>query len=122
MTVAAVLLAGLLASGGCMLLVGAGAAVGTTMYAEGSLTVMMDKNPPQIADATKAAFHDLGIGQGAVSVTAGQATLEGIYGSDSVKVTIEKQGDNVSKVWVRIGTFGDEQKSLNIYDKIKAHL
>jgi hypothetical protein len=112
--------------GGCLFLagaaVGAGAATGATLYAEGSLTVMMDKNPPQIAQATQLAFKDLGIAQTSASIGDASSIVEGVYGDDHVKVTIEKQGDNVSKMWIRIGTFGDERKSINIYDKIKTHL
>jgi len=43
-------------------------------------------------------------------------------GDKDVKITIKKEGQNTSRIWIRVGVFGDQALSRQIYDNIKSQL
>ncbi len=58
------------------------------------------------------------------SVTSQATAVDGIVTArtaqgDDVKISIDRDGDNVSKVSIRVGTWGDESTSLSIIEKMR---
>jgi len=121
------LLAGsLLFTSGCWLVVVgavAGAAAVSVAYVDGHLVATYGNGYDRVVAATSQAITQLGFAQpeeqkDALSATFNTHTAKG----ESVKIVVTKTSDSSTKVDIRIGTFGDEQMSLSINDKIKANL
>lgn len=113
--------------GGCWALwftggaaVGAGAGVGITAYVNGKLKAHVPQNPVEVATATEQAFKNLDIKQ--ISTTSSKLEAE-IVGrnsaDDKVKVWADSTEDGGSDLTIRIGWFGDETQSRQIYDEIR---
>jgi hypothetical protein len=108
---------------GCALLLVGGAAAGAAaagvMYNEGELRADLEAKPPEILQATERAFRDLiwTKESAKASATDGLATARTATGRE-VTVTINRKTENVSRIGIRIGTFGDENLSRLLYDKI----
>ncbi len=111
------------ASSGCLALAAAGAAGTGVAYARGDLAATVAASPEQTMQAARSALNDLGI-----PITSYQASdLDGeilarTARDDRVKITAKVQGPNATKLSIRIGTFGDRQRSLAIYDAMKPYL
>ena len=45
-----------------------------------------------------------------------------IVGDKKVEIKLKRTEENYTKLSIRVGTFGDEEQSRVIYDKIKANL
>jgi len=123
----ALLLAGVLVlNSGCWLLVvGAvgGAAAAGVAYTDGHLTTTLANNYDQVVAATNKAIDQLGFAKpeevkDAMTDTLNTHTAKG----DNVHIIITKISDTSTKVDIRIGTFGDEAMSMNIFNKIKENL
>ncbi|MGD9251758.1 MAG: DUF3568 family protein [Desulfobacterales bacterium] len=124
----AVLIGGLLLqSTGCALLLVGGAAAGAAaagvMYREGELLAELDAEPPKVIKATERAFRDLIWTKESAqsSATDGMATARTATGKE-VTVTVQRQAENKSQIGIRIGTFGDENLSRLLYDKVEFFL
>lgn len=123
---AGLLAANLLLSSGCFLFavaaVGAGAA-GTVAYVDGKLEASLGYSFESVAAASNRAISQLQFAQpeerkDALSDTLTTHDAKG----DSIEVIVTKVGDSLTKVDIRVGTFGDQQMSQSILDKIKANL
>jgi hypothetical protein len=101
----------------------AGAAAAGVMYKEGELQADLEAKPPQALQATERAFRDLIWTKESAksSATDALATARTATGKE-VTVTINRQTENVSRIGIRIGTFGDENLSRLLYDKIQFFL
>ena len=116
----------LLFSTGCWIIVvgaAAGAGAATVAYVDGNLVVTYANSYDSVVAAANSAVTDLGFAKpeerkDQLSDTLNTHSMTG----DSVKIVITKTSDAVTKVDIRVGTFGDEQLSRSINDKIKAHL
>lgn len=58
------------------------------------------------------------------SVTSQATSIDGIVTArtaqgDDVTISIDREGDDVSKVSIRVGTWGDEATSLSIIEKMR---
>ncbi len=122
---AAVLMLGL--GGGCVAALaatlGAGLGAAGTAYYEGRLTSTFNAGPEEIKSATVKAFKDLNINL--VSATADSLNSEIIGNSaenSTVAVSSSLQKDGRSNLGIRVGTFGDQAFSLQIYAAIDKHL
>jgi len=120
------LLAGLtMSSSGCLLLaVGAGAA-GTVAYAEGDLEAEEHHNIDQVYAATKKAAEDLNLhvitGEGGKDELS--ATLVARDAADKhITIKLQTVAQDVTKVSIRVGTFGSQTKQRLIYSKITENL
>ncbi|MDJ0802320.1 MAG: DUF3568 family protein [Desulfobacterales bacterium] len=109
---------------GCAALLIGGAAAGATaagmIYHDGELRADIEAPPPTVIKATERAFRDLiwTKESAQASATDGQATARTATGKEvSVKVT--RKTDSISQIGIRVGTFGDENLSRLLYDKIK---
>lgn len=120
--VIAVLISGvMLQMAGCVALLLGGAAAATgLMYHEGELRADIDAPPPTVIKATERAFRDLIWTKESAtsSATDGLAAARTATGKE-VKVTVELKSENTSSIGIRVGTFGDENLSRLLYDKIQ---
>ena len=123
--VIAVLISGLmLQMTGCAALLIGGAAAGATaagiMYHEGELRAEIEAPPPAVIKATERAFRDLIWTKESAqsSATDGQATARTATGKE-VLVKVNRKTENMSQIGIRIGTFGDENLSRLLYDRIQ---
>ncbi|MGE5296803.1 MAG: DUF3568 family protein [Solirubrobacterales bacterium] len=122
----ALLLAGLAtSSGGCLAIaVGAGAA-GTVAYMRGDLEAEEPYGIEQTYAATRDAVDSLGLKiiNGDSGADALSACVTARDSSDKkVVVRLKAVTSNVTKVKVRVGTFGDEAKTRRIYNTIHDRL
>ena len=112
-------------SGCAALFVGAaaGGATAGTLYYQGELKADLDATPQQVVTATEKAFRDLiwAKESAQASATDGLATAPTATGKP-VKVTVEMKTPKVSTLGIRIGTFGDENLSRLLYERINAFL
>ena len=112
-------------SSGCLVLaVGAGAA-GAVAYTKGDLEAEQHHNIDQVYAATTKAVEDLKLyvlsdegNQDALSATV----VARDAGDKRVKVTLKSVAQDLTKVSIRVGTFGDQTKQRLIYDKIRENL
>lgn len=115
-----------LALGGCVAAaVGAGAAagVGTYAFVTGKLTANVDGSLNDSYDASLKAVRELEFS----GVTSQKDVFQGwvecqMADKTPVRIDLEKKTDEHTEVKVRVGTFGDEKKSVLILDKIRANL
>lgn len=89
----------------------------------GTLVTRVSANTQQSTEAARRALEELKLS----GVTATSTSLDGVASAttaqgDKVNVSIEREGEDVSKVSVKVGTWGDEATSLAIIDKMRANL
>lgn len=113
-----------LLTGCAALFVGAAAgSVAGALYVKGELEADIEATPQAVIAATERAFRDLIWAKetASASATDGQATARTATGKE-VKVTVVSKTPEVSTIGIRIGTFGDENLSRLLYDRIIAFL
>ncbi len=91
----------------------------------GFYTTNVDARPDKVTTAAYKACEDLKLsninsGSGGSTVD-GEVTATTAQGTN-VTIDIKENGDNVSKVTIRVGTTGDNSVSEQLVDRIKAHL
>ena len=104
---------------GCVIAaVGLGAA-GTIAYVRGDLEATEAKDIQVVYSAALQAVEDLHLNLISNSQDALSATILARDASDK-KITIKMKatGEQTTKLSIRVGTFGDEAKSQQIYQKI----
>jgi hypothetical protein len=108
---------------GALFVGAAGGAVAGALYYQGELKADVDATPQAAIAATEKAFRDLIWSKEIVtaSATEGLATARTATGK-AVKVTVNAKTPEVSTVGIRIGTFGDENLSRLLYDRIVSFL
>ena len=126
MAIGAVLVTMVMLLTGCAaLMVGAaaGGAAAGALYYKGELKADVDATPQAVMAATEKAFRDLIWTKETVeaSATDGLATAHTATGKE-VKVTVFTKTPQVSELGIRIGTFGDENLSRLLYDRIVSFL
>jgi Protein of unknown function (DUF3568) len=109
---------------GCIALaVGAAAGVGTYAYVEGIMKTTLEANLDRTWDATQKSVEQLQFTVKSSSKDALQAKLVAREANNTdVKIYLERKGDNLTEVSIRVGVFGDEAQSRLILDKIKQNL
>jgi hypothetical protein len=102
---------------------GAAAGAGALAYSKGNLETTVQAPLDKTWQATLAATDDLGLTVAEQQSDAfhGHLVASQVKGGD-VKIDLSKQTPDVTKVSIRVGTFGDEQQSLAILRKIRANL
>jgi hypothetical protein len=111
-------------AGGCVALaVGAVAGAGAYAYHAGKLTATLDASLARSYDATRSALKDLELTEASATKDAFEAkVLAKTADAKDVTVRLEKKGETVTDISIRIGTFGDEPKSTAILAKIRERL
>lgn len=113
-----------LALTGCIAVAaGAGAAAGYS-YVEGNAEGFVQAEPEQVAAAAQSAFLELGVEEKAFKHDEddGSYVVAGKGPKEPVRVTVKPAGENASRLWVRVGRFGDEEFSRTVYERIRARL
>ncbi|MBI5769845.1 MAG: DUF3568 family protein [Verrucomicrobia bacterium] len=120
---ASLVIVSLLCSSGCVAVVagaGAGAAVA---YVRGDLDAMLDAGLDKSLRAANRAIEQLKFAKISQKEDALIAILVARNAADKkIEIRFEKQSETVTKVKIRVGTFGDEVLSVAILDKVKANL
>ena len=103
--------------------VGAGIGIGAYSYSEGELTDEVPASPQKVVTAANAAFHDLQMTVISSESSVADGKVVAVTATEKkVKVEIKARSTAISKVSIRVGTWGDEALSVRIMDSIKAHL
>ena len=104
-------------SSGCLALAAAGAAGAGVAYAKGKTEGVVEAEPTRVVEAARAVFAEQGIAETGYKVQDdGELQLTGrTRGDDKVTVTVAPRGTQRSKLWVRVGVMGDEQRNNRIY-------
>ena len=117
------LVSAILVTPGCFIVVAGAAGAGTVAYVRGELDATLDKPLDAVAAAADDAIAQLQFAKISESKDAFTADLIARTAEDKkIEIKITKKGDGVSGVAIRIGLFGDEEKSRAILDKINANL
>lgn len=121
---ALVLSASLAATPGCFLVaVGAAGAAGagTVAYVRGELDASLGKQYDAVVNAADAAVGQLQLAKVRESRDFYTSVIEARTADDKkVEIRVTKEADNLTRVRIRIGLFGDEGKSRGILEKIQA--
>lgn len=113
-----------LQSAGCVAVVAGGAAgAGTVVYFKGQLEEEIKAPVPAAHKAVMSALWDLKLPvleDNHDSLTAKMKSK--LANGTDVWITIDSVAGNASKVTIRVGMFGDEEKSRMILDAIHRHI
>lgn len=107
---------------GCILLV-AGAAAGGVVYIKGVAEKTYPHSVENVYNATLAGLKDANIGIYSKGYDATSGSIEAVLADGKkVKITLKAEGDSVTKIGIRIGTWGDKDRSMYIFEKIDKRL
>jgi len=107
---------------GCVL-VAAGVGVAGVAYLNGDLEAMIDATPQQVVKAAESALKEMEVNVTAADASGIDGKVVGRTALDKkVEVTVKRETDTQSKLWIRIDTFGDEALSRQILEKIRTKL
>jgi hypothetical protein len=108
---------------GCIAVaVGVGAA-GTIAYVRGDLEAVESHSLDEVYEATLEAVKELELQSVYKTKDALTATITAYDAQDKkVKIILKKTADQITKISIRIGTFGSETKSRLIYQAIQDNL
>ena len=117
------LLATVAGTTGC-LAVAAGAGAGAAVaYVRGQLEATLGSDFERTTNATNQALQQLGIARVSERKDALIDTIVARNAADKkIEIRLENLAQNLTKVRIRVGVFGDESLSIAILDKIKANL
>lgn len=111
---------------GCLLIAaGAGAAAGAggIAYVRGELVATLSADVRTTAQAVEEAFDEIGYSRISSGVDTSEARLVGRTASDRrVLVQLRRTDSGDSRISIRIGTFGDQDLSMQLLETIKAKL
>ncbi|MCH2207234.1 MAG: DUF3568 domain-containing protein [Lentisphaerales bacterium] len=121
--IATVLALTLLLNAGCFLVLVAGGAVAGTAYVLGKLEATVDGNLDQVDAAVAKALKNLEL----VKMSHSKTTLEATHTSRNAKdqkisVELEKLTEKTTKIFIKVGNFGDEAMSYRILEGVKENL
>jgi len=94
-----------------------------TVYVLGHLDAKVSGTPQDVVKASEKVFKD----QDMHIVSSDATGLDGKVVARTaletrIEVTVERQDDSTSKLSIRVGTFGDQKLSRELFEKIKARL
>ena len=123
--VAALALAALTTAGCSVVLIAGGAAagVGGVVWQRGWLVATMEEPQDRVFRAAGNALSDLKIAVEDKSLDEKSGVVDG-YAQDSKRVMVKTrpQADKGTKVSIRVGFWGDQTRSLQIFEQMKKHL
>jgi hypothetical protein len=116
------MLAAAVLQSGCVV-VAAGAGAGAVAYIRGDLESTLSANLERSGRATLAAIEQLKFAQ----ISDRKDSMLVIYvarnaADKKIELRLESAGDQLTKIKIRVGFFGDEKLSLAILEKVKANL
>jgi hypothetical protein len=115
------LLSLLLAASGCVAIVAGGAGAGTMAYLRGELQGSVAAD----IGRTQRAAEQVVSAKGLVQVSAESDDLSGeivarTADDKQVRIALKRSSDRVTEVRIRVGTFGDETLSRDLFESIRA--
>lgn len=114
------------ATSGCFVVAlgAAGAAgAGTVAYARGQLDATLANGYDQVLAASNRALDELQLVKISEKKDAFSAILIARTAEDKrVEIRIAKEGDTLTTIRIRVGIFGDEEKSRTLLEKMRAGL
>jgi hypothetical protein len=123
------LLAGLMLAGsalaysGCVAVVAAGAAGTGVAWFNGRMETTVNADIDDAYEASRSAIKDMEFASVSNKKSSLDAELVARTALDKrVEIVLKKVDDNVTKLSIRVGIFGDETVSMAILDKIKSNL
>ena len=119
----AALASSLLLGTGCFLVAAGAAGAGTVAYIRGELDSPIEGSFDNTEHAANRAVEQLQFAKVGEEKDSLKATITARTGDDTkVEIIVSRIGDNLSKVQIRIGVFGNEMISRQILDHIKSNL
>jgi hypothetical protein len=107
---------------GC-LVAAAGAGAAGTAYVMGSLDGTVPGTPEKVIDASESVFKDKEVHILSKDATGLDGTIIAKTALDKrIEVTVKRQDEKTSTISIRVGTFGDQELSRELFEKIKARL
>jgi hypothetical protein len=108
---------------GCLVAAAAAGTGATVAYVRGDTEAVLQGDPPRVAAAAERAANQLKLSVVSANSTGLDGKLIARTASDAkVEVTIKGEGPGTSKVWIRVGMFGDTAIQQNMLDAIRQHL
>jgi len=102
---------------------GVAAGAGTVAYIKGELKATKVYNVPTVWKATEKAVDELQLVVTDKYSDATAGMLEAMTADNKkVRISLKRQGDNITEITIRVGTFGDEELSRFNLSKIKKNL
>ena len=107
---------------GCPLILLTGAAAGAAVYSLGALSATRNITLDQAWNAGLQAFNDLDIAIAGKERDGLTGEIVGIgAGNTKIRIHLKKLFEDVTKVTIRVGFFGDELQSRIIWGKMETH-
>jgi len=117
------LIALVLSQSGCLI---AAAAAGTgagVAYVKGKSTDSVEASPRAVADATEMAMKDLNIAHISTDRSDSECNISGRTDRDAkVQVTARAETEKSTKIFIRVGVWGDDVLQARILERIRANL
>ena len=89
----------------------------------GKLSAYLDALPPQIIAAAGEVAKDMELTtETSTSSQLGGRFVANKYDGTKIKVSVERYGDNISAVNIKVGTWGDKNLSVDYFNAIKEKL
>lgn len=122
-TAALALAATVALSSGCIAVAAGAAGAGAVAYIRGELDATVGNSYESVVRASGKAldqleFVTIGTRKDALSARITARTAQ----DKKVEIEVTKVGDELTRIQIRIGVFGDEALSMTILDRIKANL
>ncbi len=119
----ALLLGGLAVTSGCAAMVAAGA-VGTGVYwHRGELTATYNASVPDVISAAEASLDEMNITLVSKESDEYEGRIVGRTAGDTrVRISADRKAERVTDVAIRIGTFGDQDRSVDLHNRIRERL
>ncbi len=124
-TILTVFILGLLlaSQSGCLIAAAAAGTGATVAYVRGDLETTIDAGPKATTEAAERAFKDLEIAVISKEASSLDGKVTGRTARDvKLVVVVKGESDKLSKVSVRVGTFGDDAMQSRVLEKIKQEL
>ena len=108
---------------GCVVVAAGAAGAGAVAWVRGELDATLGNRYDAVARATDRALADLKYAKISERLDALEGEITARTAMDKkIAITLNKTGDNLTRVRIRVGVFGDEQISRALLDRIKADL
>ncbi len=116
-------LALLVCSSGCLFLLGGSAGAGAAMWYKGKLRQEVSAKKEEVYKASKQTLESMGLRLLRTENGVEEAEIKAEYADETrVWVYIEYISTGTSRVSIRVGLMGDEERSRHILDRIYKHL
>ncbi len=108
---------------GCIAVAAGAAGAGAVAYIRGELDASLGNSYESVVSATGRALNQLEFATIGTRKDALSANLTARTARDKkIEIEVTRVGNELTRVQIRIGVFGDEAMSLTILEKIKANL